>query len=232
MSAIEAFKQHITEVATLGEQVNQINARIRQIQGIANEAQAPVQEAATLKAKRRSILARIFLGTGDKSELSGTEKSIAEAEAAAHAKAPTREGAEAAIEELQRQATEISLEIRAISKDYPDLYHAALKEHAKAALPAYQEAVDKLVKAYAEVMGRCRAVDALADWQTGRGMAAFGYPNSPEVPPVPTFDENVRFKTLIDTEELVFAAKDGAKRHLDAIAKQAAILTIQTGATK
>lgn len=232
MSAIEAFKQHITEVATLGEQVNQINARIRQIQGIANEAQAPAQQAAVLKAKRRSILARLFLGTGDNSELPGTEKAIAEAEAAAHAEAPTREGAEAAIEELQRQATEISIEIHAISKDYPDLYHAALREHAKAALPAYQEAVDNLVKAYAEVMGRCRAVDLNSDPQSGRYAASFGYPNSPEVPPVPTFDENVRFKTFIDTDDLVFAARENAKRHLDGIAKQAAILTNQTGATK
>ncbi|UCV28115.1 hypothetical protein [Ferribacterium limneticum] len=232
MSAIEAFKQHIAEVATLGEQVNQINARIRQIQGIAHEAQAPAQQAATLKAKRRSILARVFLGTGDNSELSGTEKAIAEAEAAAQAGAPNREGAEAAIEELQRQASAIAQEIHAIGKDRFDLYHAALKEHAKAALPAYQEAVDNLAQAYAEVIGRCRAIDEIADPQTGRYMAAFGYPNSPEVPPVPTFNQNVRFKTLIDTDGLVFAAKEQAKRHLDAIAMHAANITKQPGATK
>jgi len=232
MSAIEAFKQHIAEVATLGEQVNQINARIRQIQGIANEAQAPQHEAGQLKAKRRSILARLFLGTGDNSELPETEKAIAEAEAAAHAKAPTREGAEAAIEELQRQASAIAQEIHAIGRDRADLYHAALKEHAKAALPAYQEAVDNLLKAYAEMIGRCRAIDAFADWQDGRGMAAYGYPNSPEVPPVPTFDENVRFKTVRDTNDLVLAARDRAKQHMDAIAMQAANLTNQSGATK
>jgi len=232
MSAIEEFKAHIHQVATLGDQANQIDARIRQIQGIANEAQAPVQQAASLKAKRRSILARVFLGTGDNSELSGTEKAIAEAEAAAIAKAPNREGAEAAIEELQRQASAIAQEIHAIGKDRFDLYHAALKEHAKAALPAYQEAVDNLARAYAEVIGRCRAIDEIADPQTGRYMAAFGYPNSPEVPPVPTFNQNVRFKTLIDTDELVFAAKEQAKRHLDAIAMQAANLTNQPGATK
>ncbi len=224
-NAIDAFKHHVTEVATLGEQVNQINARIRQIQGIANEAQAPIQEAATLKAKRRSILARIFLGTGDNSELSGTEKAIAEAEAAAIAKAPNREGAEAAIEELQRQAAAIGHEIQAIGRDRADLYHSALKEYAKAALPAYQEAVDSLVKAYAEVIGRCRAVDLNSDLQAGRFPAAFGYPNSPEVPPVPTFDESTRFKTHVDADDLVISARDAAKVYLNTIAADAANLT-------
>lgn len=232
MSAIESFKQHIAEVATLGEQANQLNASIRQIQGIADEARAPQQEAGQLKAKRRSILARLFLGTGDNSELSETEKAIAAAEAAANAKAPTREGAEAAIEELQRQAAAIGHEIQAIGRDYADLYHAALKEHAKAALPAYQEAVDNLRKAYAEVIGRCRAVDLNSDWQAGRFPAAFGFPNTPDVPSVPTFNESTLFKTHVSTDDLVDAARENAKRHLDAIAMQAANITNQTGATK
>lgn len=235
MSAIEAFKQHIAEVATLGEQVNQINARIRQIQGIANEAQAPQQEAGQLKAKRRSILTRLFLGTGDNSELSETEKAIAAAEAAAHAKAPTREGAEDAIEELRRQAAEISLQAHYIAKDYPDLYHAALMEHAKGALPAYHEAAAKLREAYAELIGRCRVVDDIASAAPfGSPLtkyAAYFYPDSPEIPPVPTFDENV-FHKVIDTTELVLSARDRAKQHMTAIAMQAAKVTNQTGATK
>lgn len=235
MSAIEAFKQHIAEVATLQGQINQINTRIREIQGIASQAQAPVQEAATLKAKRHSILARIFLGTGDKSELSGTEKAIAEAEAAAHAEAPTREGAEAAIEELRRQEVAIAQKIHATYGEYPVLYQAALIEHAKAALPAYHEAAANLAKAYAELIGRCRVVDDLADReQLGsplRKYAARGFPDSPNLPQVPTFCDDWS-KTFIDVNSDVQRAKDRAKQHLDAIAKQAANLTNQTGATK
>lgn len=235
MSAIEAFKQHITEVATLGEQVNQINARIRQIQGIANEAQAPQQEAGQLKAKRRSILARLFLGTGDNSELSETEKAIEAAEAAAHAKAPTREGAEAAIEELRRQEIAIAQEIHATYGDYQPLYHAALMEHAKTALPAYHEAVAKLREAYAELIGRCRAVDELAArvplGSPMLGYAAYSFPDSPEVPPAPTFGAG-NFITFVDARGDVEQAKENAKRHVDEIAKQAANLTNQSGATK
>lgn len=239
MSAIEEFKQHITEVATLGEQVNQINARIRQIQGIANEAQAPAQQAAVLKAKRRSILARLFLGTGDNSELPGTEKAIAEAEAAAHAEAPTREGAEAAIEELRRQEIAIAQQIHATYGAYQPLYHAALMEHAKDALPAYHEAVAKLREAYTELIGRCRAVDELADrlvdrepiGSPARRKAAYGFPDSIEVPPAPTFGAG-NFITFIDARSDVEQAKESAKRHIDAIAMQAANITNQVGATK
>lgn len=232
MSAIEAFKQHIAEVATLGEQVNQINARIRQIQGIANEAQAPVQQAATLKAKRRSILARVFLGTGSKAELPEVESGIAAAEAEAQAGAPNREGAEAAIEELQREASTIAQEIHAIGRDRADLYHAALREYAKEALPAYQEAVDNLAKAYGDLMGRCRAVDMNADPAQGRQFAAVLFPNRIEVPPVPTLEESIRLRAFVDVDDLVFAARENAKRHLDAIAMQAANITNQTGVTK
>lgn len=231
MSAIEAFKQHIAEIATLGEQANQIDARIRQIQGIANEAQAPVQQAATLKAKRRSILARVFLGTGDDSELSETEKAIAAAESAAKSKAPNREGAEAAIEELQRQASAIAQEIHAIGRDRADLYHAALIEYAKEAIPAYQEAEANLVRAYTELMGRCRAVDLNADPQQGRYFAAATFPNQLEVPPAPTFSDE-RYKTPIDASEGILAARVRAKQHIDDIAMQAASVTNQTGATK
>lgn len=235
MSAIEEFKAHIHQVATLGEQVNQINARIRQIQGIANEAQAPVQQAATLKAKRRSILARIFLGTGDNSELPDTEKAIAEAEAAARAKAPNREGAEAAIEELRQQEIAIAQQIHATYGAYQPLYHAALMEHAKDALPAYHEAVAKLREAYTELIGRCRAVDELAaQVPLGSPMlryAAYGFPDSPEVPPAPTFGAG-NFITFIDARSDVEQAKESAKRHLDAIAMQAANITNQVGATK
>ena len=235
MSAIEAFKQHITEVATLQGQINQINARISQIQGIANEAQAPIQQAATLKAKRRSILARIFLGTGDNSELSGTEKAIAEAEAAAQAGAPNREGAEAAIEELRRQEVAIAQQIHATYGDYQALYHAALIEHAKGALPAYREAAANLAKAYAEVIGRCRVADELAGReQTGsplRKFVSYNFPDSPNLPPVPTFSDEWS-KTLIDVRSDVEQARDRAKQHIDAIAMQAANLTNQTGATK
>lgn len=231
MSAIEAFKAHIHQVATLGDQGNQIGARIRQIQGIANEAQAPVQQAASLKAKRRSILARVFLGTGDNSELSGTEKAIVEAEAAAMAKAPNREGAEAAIEELQREASAIAQEIHAIARDRADLYHAALMEYAKEAIPAYQEAEANLVRAYAELIGRCRAVDLNADPQQGRYFAAAMFPNQLEVPPAPTFS-NERYKTHIDASEWILAARDRAKQHMDAIAMQATNVTNQSGATK
>lgn len=235
MSAIEAFKQHITEVATLQGQINQINARISQIQGIANEAQAPIQQAATLKAKRRSILARIFLGTGDNSELSGTEKAIAEAEAAAQAGAPNREGAEAAIEELRRQEIAIAQQIHATYGDYQILYHAALIEHAKSALPAYHEAAANLAKAYAEVIGRCRVADELAGReQVGsplRKFVSYNFPDSPNLPPVPTFSDEWS-KTLIDVRSDVERARDRAKQHIDAIAMQAANLTNQTGATK
>lgn len=235
MSAIEAFKAHIHQVATLGDQVNQINARIRQIQGIANEAQAPVQQAASLKAKRRSILARIFLGTGDDKELPVTEKAIAEAEAAAQAGAPNREGAEAAIEELKQQEIAIAQQIHATYGAYQPLYHAALMEHAKDALPAYHEAAANLAKAYAELIGRCRAVDELADREPLgsplRKYAAYGFPDSPNVPPVPTFSSEWS-KTFIDVHGEVEQARDRAKQHLDAIAMQAANLNNQPGATK
>lgn len=235
MSAIEAFKQHITEVATLQEQMNQINARIRQIQGIANEAQALIQQAASLKAKRSSILARIFLGTGDNSELSGTEKAIAEAEAAAQAGAPNREGAEAAIDELRRQEIAIAQQIHATYGAYQTLYHAALIEHAKGALPAYHEAAANLAKAYAEVIGRCRVADDLAGReQPGsplRRFVSYNFPGSPNLPPVPTFSDEWS-KTLIDVRSDVEQARDRAKQHMDAIAMQAANITNQPGATK
>lgn len=236
MSAIEAFKAHIHQVATLGEQVNQINARIRQLQGIASEAQAPVQQAASLKAKRRSILGRIFLGTGDNSELPDTEKAIAEAEAAAQAGAPNREGAEAAIEELRRQEIAIAQQIHATYGAYQPLYHAALMEHAKTALPAYHEAVAKLREAYAELIGRCRAVDEIAarvplGSSPMLGYAAYGFPDSPEVPPGPTFGAG-NFITFVDVRSDVEQAKENAKRHVDEIAKQAANITNQPGATK
>jgi len=231
MSAIEAFKRHITEVATLGEQANQISARIRQIQDLANEAQAPQHEAGQLKAKRRSILAKIFLGTGNDSDLKETEAAIAAAEKAAKEKAPTKEGAEAAIEELQRQASAIAQEIHAIGRDRADLYHAALIEYAKEAIPAYQEAEANLVRAYAELMGRCRAVDLNADPQQGRYFAAAVFPNQLEVPPAPTFS-NERYKTPIDASEGILAARVRAKQHIDDIAMEAANVANQPGGTK
>lgn len=222
--AIEAFKQHITEVATLGSQVNQINARISQIQGIANDAVAPIQHAAELKAKRRSILARLFLGTGDKSELPETESAIAAAEKAAEAKAPTREGAEAAIEELQRQASAISSQIHEIHRDHNTLRHAALIEYAKDAIPAYQEAAENLAKAYAELLGRCRAADDMSLYGNGIYPVSFGFPLNLCVPDVPTFGA-YRYKTLIDKEVEIGQAKEEAIRHMDGIARAVASTT-------
>lgn len=219
--AIEAFKRHITEVATLGEHVNQINARIGEIRRIANEAQAPLHEAGQLKAKRRSILARFFLGTGDNSELSETEKAIAAAEAAAREKAPTREGAEAAIEELQRQAETIGLQINQIHREHDTLQHAALVEYAKDAIPAYQEAAKNLANAYAEVIGRCRAADEMSIYGNGIYPVSFGFPIRLEVPPIPAFGGD-SYKTLIDKQDEIGKAKTEAKHHIDNIAKAAA----------
>lgn len=222
--AIDAFKQHITKVATLGGQVNQINARIREIQGIANDAVAPIQHAAELKAKRRSILARLFLGTGDKSELPETESAIAAAEKAAEAKAPAREGAEAAIEELQRQAGTISLQIHEIHRDHDSLRHAALVEYAKDAIPAYQEAAENLAKAYAEVIGRCRAADEMSIYGNGIYPVSFGSPICLEIPPIPTFGGDP-YKTFVDKQDEIAQAKEAAKRHIDGIARAVASTT-------
>lgn len=222
--AIEAFKRHITEVATLGSQVNQINDRISQIQGIANDAVVPIQHAAELKAKRRSILARLFLGTGDKSELPETESAIAAAEKAAAAKAPTREGAEAAIEELQRQASAINSQIHEIHRHQNTLRHAALVEHAKDAVPAYQEAAKNLAKAYAEVIGRCRAADEMSIYGNGIYPVSFRFPLCLEVPAIPTFGGD-SYKTLIDKQDEIDQAKEAAKRHIDQVAMASASST-------
>lgn len=217
MSALKAFKAHNDQVSALNLQIAQIYERIQQIQGIASESAAPSRRASELKVKRRSILASFFLGRGDDAELSSTDKEIAEAEKAARDEAPRQEGAEAAIEELQRQANILGMQLNEIAKGRAALRHAALVEYAKDALPAYLAAARDLAAAYAELIGRCRAVDEMTTYGSGLYPVSFGFGSSFEVPGFPTFGQDLP-KTLFDVAEQINTSKVHASQHIERVA--------------
>ncbi len=172
--ALASYLANEARMKKLSDEINAIEAHVSKARDAIADAERPTQQAQALKSKRRSMLGRLFLGRGDAVEVDQVDSQIATAEAQAVKSARTREGAEAAIEELRQPIEGLSMQINELHQHRQPLMHAAYRENAHGLFSNLVAAADAYTTAYAAVLGACRATDAIAKDSQGQLSYYFG----------------------------------------------------------
>jgi len=157
----QTYEQHKSRLAEIQQRAEALTSKIAEAEAAIAEGEAPQQQAIELKAKRRGLLASLFLGRESESTVQGLDAAIADAEQRSAALALRVEAARAAIEELSAARDAVMHEFADVAKDSLRLQWEALQAEIASARPEYEAAVKVLADAYAKVTGLCRAADSL-----------------------------------------------------------------------
>jgi len=219
MSALQALVAHNKRVAALRVEEYVIRDKIDFAKQVITEVGAAEQPLAEIKAKRRNLLAQIFLGADDKSDPNALDAELKAAEKKLDATRPKKEAAEAALEILNAKLSGVYSRINEELKNADRFHYEALLEHARKTVPRFINAVENLYDSYAEVLGTHHAADAFADLAGGRPpQTSLPLQTRVSLPWLPGVDETVRSRNVATQ---VSAHGDAARKMINEIVRAA-----------
>lgn len=163
--ALKALRKAQSELSELNTKAVALSAGINQAHAASKSAGEAESKLATVRAKRRDLLGKQYLGRADAADVQSVEIELAYVEAEARLATVSAEGAEAAAEQLIAENEALQAEIRALRAKLPALKYQAAVERVQSLMEGYREAAQALGKAFAAWQGAALLADRFADIQ-------------------------------------------------------------------